>query len=161
MLSKLSAATVGPILAVVVLAVAAYFAVRQEIDRRRREADLSEADALHFARQDVRRFLGSVVMLLIAAGMVAGTLFDPRASRAAGRLFLAIWAGMGVLLCLLFWLAVHDWLSIRAYARRHRRALAEERAAALAEQQRRQAVRRASEEGWEDVNGPVDDDRPR
>jgi membrane protein implicated in regulation of membrane protease activity len=125
------------VLSAALVAIAAYFAVRQWRERRGRPTKLDAADARHFARQDWRRGLGSAVMTLIAIGLVVGTRLDPRAGRLERRLFLAVWLGVIALLSLLLVLAMLDWLAIRDYARRHRDALADERYAALVEERRK------------------------
>ena len=127
----------GLALAVGVVAVAAYFAVRQWLDRRRRDPGLSPEDADHYARQDVRRWAGSVIMALLAVGLVVGTRIDIRAGRPQRQLFSAVWLAEVVLLLVLPALALADWLATRRYARRHREALADERARVLEDYRRR------------------------
>jgi len=149
-----SATTASLVLTAVLLVLAAYFALRQWRDHRHRDPDLSEADADYFARQDVRRWLGSVVMVLLAAGIGFGTRINPRANPAARRLFGWVW--MGVIVLLLIWLilALLDWRAITAYARRHRQALAHERFAAFEEERRKQAARG---NGRGNPDGPISD----
>src|SRR5690242_12702967 len=91
-------ASEGLVLSVALVMIASAFAVGQWRDRRRRDPGLTEADADHFARQDVRRWLGSAVMVLIAVGIVAGTRID---ARAAGRLFGWTWLGVSSLVVVL------------------------------------------------------------
>ena len=134
-----SAATLGSILAAAVAVIAAGFAFWQWRERRNRASDLSAADLVHYARQDARRFLGSTVMLLIAAGMVFGLRINPR-NRLEGRLFGVVWIGVLALVCVLFALALLDWIAIRAYAGRHRRALIDERLAVIEAERRRLAT---------------------
>lgn len=134
------------ILAGTVMAVGAVFAVRQWLERRWRPADLPGADARHFARKDVRRLLGSAVMAAIALAIVASTRIDFRAGRAEGRLFAWTWMGILLGVVVLLALALLDWQANRLYARRHRRALAEERRALLEEIRRHARGNPAPEE---------------
>jgi uncharacterized membrane protein len=149
-----SAAATSLVLSAALLVLAAYFAVRQWRDRRDRDPDLSDADADYFARQDARRWLGSVVMVLLAAGIAFGTRINPRANREAGRLFGWVWIGVIVLLFIWLTLALLDWRAIAAYARRHREALANERYAALEEERRKRAARGNGRGG---PHGPIGD----
>jgi hypothetical protein len=135
-------ATESLILAAGVLAVAAYFAWRQWVERRRRGTQATRDDAIHFIRQDARRFLGSVLMALVAVGLCVGTRIDVRAGPSQRLLFSATWLGVIALVGLLLILAMLDWLATRAYARRHRRALLAERLAVIEQERRRLAGRR-------------------
>ncbi len=142
------------VIAVVLVVLALIFAVRQWSARRTRDGEeLSEADAHYLARQDVRRWLGSALMMIIAAGMIAGTRIDPRVSRTNLRLFAAIWIGICVLVCLLMLLAVIDWFAIRQYALRHRRALADQRREAIEAERRRWATLHAENSSPPGSNG--------
>jgi hypothetical protein len=127
-----SGAKEGLILATGVLILSAIFAWRQWVERHRREPELSVADADYFARKDRRRFLGTAILALIGIGMVIGSLIDFRASKAAGRLFLAVWVGVSLLVCVSLVFAMIDWVANRDYALRHRRELAEARRALFA-----------------------------
>ncbi len=120
-------AAVSLAISVGVAAVAVLLGLRQWHERRLRESDLSEADASHFARQDLRRGMGVVVMLLLAAGLSAGARVEPRLAGRANPLFIQLWLGVFLLILILLILAVLDWLSTRLYARRHVRAMARER----------------------------------
>jgi hypothetical protein len=121
------------ILAVAVIAVAGLLALRQFQERRNRAPDLSEADLLHFTRQDIRRFLGAGVMMLIALAILVGSRINPRVGGRPQRwLFAGVWLFVFMLITMLLILAARDWLATFTYARRHRRALADERREALA-----------------------------
>lgn len=127
----------GLIIVGVLVVLAVVFGVRQWLDRRGRDSALSEADARYFARQDARRLAGSSLMLLIAAGMTAGLALNPRADRATGQLWGLIWLGVGVLVIVLLLIGMIDWLELRTYADRHRRALDAERRATIEAERRR------------------------
>ncbi|MEO6810522.1 MAG: hypothetical protein ABI353_15510 [Isosphaeraceae bacterium] len=131
-----SGASESLVLAAALTAIAIYFSIRQWRDRLGRGGSLSEADALHFARQDARRWFGSAVMALLAAGIVIGTRIVVRGDRTRGRLFLAVWIVVAVLVGVLLVLALVDWLATIAYARRQRAELARERRAAIDDQRR-------------------------
>jgi hypothetical protein len=120
-------AAVSLVISIGVAAAAILLGLRQWHERRLREPDLSAADASHFARQDLRRALGVVVMLLLAAGLSAGARVEWRLAGRANPLFIQLWLGVFLLILILLVLAVLDWLSTRLYARRHVRAMARER----------------------------------
>ena len=107
--------------------IAVALGLRQWHERRQRETDLSGLDASHFVRQDLRRGLGVVVMLLLAVGLSAGSRLDPRLGGKANPVFVDVWLGVFLLILILLGLAVLDWVATRLYARRHRRAMARER----------------------------------
>ncbi|HEV3120455.1 MAG TPA: hypothetical protein VGY53_01065 [Isosphaeraceae bacterium] len=116
------------VLSLVVIAIAAILAVWQAHERRERDPELSEDDALHYARQDVRRFAGAAVMTLLGIGVLVGTRINARiGGRPQRLLFAGVWLAVFLLIMILLVLAWRDWLATFAYARRHRRALAEER----------------------------------
>jgi cation transport ATPase len=134
-------ATVSLALAIGVTVVAGVLALRQRHERRHREAELSEADARHFARQDLRRALVGVVMVLLALCVAVGSRIEPKLAGRTNAWFLAIWLAVFLQLFVLLWLALLDWIATWLYARRHRRALARERLQFLREEQRRRAYR--------------------
>ena len=136
-----SAAMTGLALAAALVVLAAYFAIRQWLDRRDRGPDLAAADADYLRRQDRRRWLGSAVMVLLAAGIAFGSWINPRASRAAGRLFGATWLGVITLLSAWLTLAILDWRATQVYARRRLKELIGQRGAALEDYRRRRAAR--------------------
>ena len=130
---------------------------------RNRDADLTEADARDFVRQDWRRGVGVVLMLLLALGIYVGSRIPPlidtefpydlevrQSVRAlsgawvetwvgghANPLFLAIWLAVIILLVVLLALAFFDWLATRRYAHRQRSSMARERLEILRETFRR------------------------
>ncbi|HWE39094.1 MAG TPA: hypothetical protein VG406_21275 [Isosphaeraceae bacterium] len=127
----------GRLLAAAVLAVALALMAWQWFERLRRPASRSQADARHFARQDFRRLLGAGVMALIALTVWQGAEINPRAGRHEARLWASSWLLVAALVLFLLALALVDLLSIRLYARRHRRDLAAQHRAALAAERRR------------------------
>ena len=120
-------AAVSLAISIGVAVVAAVLAIRQWHERRNRDPDLSEADAVHFARQDRRRGLGVVVMMLLAIGLSVGSRIMPRVGVRANPLFMETWLGVFLLVLILLVLAMLDWLATRLYARRHRQAMIRER----------------------------------
>ena len=100
---------------------AAVLALRQRYERRHREPGLSEADARHFARQDFRRALVGVVMVLLAWASRPARGSSTRSRGRANPWFLAVWLAVFTLIFILLWLALLDWIATWLYARRHRR----------------------------------------
>lgn len=127
----------GLMIVAVLVVLSVGFGVRQWLDRRRREMELNEADARYFARQDARRLGGSTLMLLIAAGMVAGLTVDPRVDPQSGRLWGFLWLAVTLLVIGLLVLGMADWLDLRTYAARQRRTLHAERLAVIEAERRR------------------------
>lgn len=114
-------------LALGVACVAGLLLVWQRVEGRRRGGDLSEEDAAHFARQEVRRWTVAGVMFLLAFWVFVGSRLDPR--DAAGRpnpRYVQAWLGVSLLVVVLLMLAAADWLATRRYARRHRSAIVRE-----------------------------------
>jgi hypothetical protein len=120
---------------------AAVLTVWQHYERRRREPVLTEADARHFARQDFRRAVVGVVLLLLALGITAGSRLEHMIAGQANPRFLAVWLAVFSLIFVLLWLALLDWIATWLYARRHRRQIARERIQFLRDQRRRRAYR--------------------
>ena len=133
-------AIAGLVLAALVLFAALGLAYRQWSDRRRRGDNLAEADAQHFARQDVRRSLGTTLMLVLGIGLGVGAFLMPPGDRREARLFARIWAGNCGLLVLLLILALLDWAATSAYAHRHRRALVQQHREGLKSELRRRST---------------------
>jgi len=112
--------------------IALFLGLWQRFDQRSRESDPNPLDRDYFRRQDRRRYLGVAVMA--ALGIVIypfiGVFYQPRGNeRTLGALGLVV----GALIIALLVLAHLDWLAIRQYARRHRRALEQERSRLLFE----------------------------
>jgi hypothetical protein len=124
---RLSEPAVAILLASVVGLIAAILALRQRYERGHRESNLSDLDARHFARQDLRRGIAAGVMGILAVGIVVGTHVEPKVAGKANPWFLALWLTIFGLILVLLWLALADWLATWHYARRHHRAMARER----------------------------------
>jgi hypothetical protein len=145
-------AAAGLVIGVTVVAVV--LALRQWYERRHREIGLSEADARHFARQDFRRALVGVVMILLALGVAIGSrLAHERAGR-PNPWFLTTWLAVFGLIFVLVWLALLDWIATWLYGRRHRRAIARARIEFLRDERRKRAYRG---NGQGDPQGPSAD----
>lgn len=129
-------ATAGLVVSLAVVSVAVVLALRQYREWLGREDDLSEADAKHFARQDMRRGIGVGVMVLLAPGLSIGSRLEPRVGGRTNPMFVPVWLGIFVLIFALLVLALLDLIATRLYARRHRRVLFEERIEALRDEYR-------------------------
>lgn len=155
---------IGHLLSVAVLTVAFLLGYRQWRERRARGSDLSEADARYFARQDVRRLVGAVLMALVAVGISVGSrMVVLKGDREAGRWFIRTWLAVGITLLGLLGLALIDWVATRAYARRHHRALLQDRRQVLREiedELHRRQRRAATGDGRGPRNGPPEDRPP-
>jgi hypothetical protein len=114
-----------------VTAIAGGLALRQWYERRHRETGLPEADTRHFARQDFRRSVVAVVMLLLALCIGVGSGLEPKLGGRPNVQFLAIWLAAIALIFVLVWLAILDWLATWLYGRRQRRAIDRERIALI------------------------------
>ena len=158
-----SLATTSLVLSITVAAIAVALGARQWSERAAREPDLSSDDRKYFARQDLRRWLGVVLMLILAVGIFAGSRMapsvpvfpmdpgvrqgwqalagswtEPLVLMRANLRFVAVWTGLIVLLPALLVLALFDWLATRRYALRQRHSMARQRIEIL-----RQTLRRA------------------
>ncbi len=120
------------IFAIGTVAVAAFLGLWQWYDKRARRADADATDRLFSKRQDLRRSIGIVMMLLLAGAIFfvdsAGT------SRRAQAVYLVF---LAALIIGLLALALFDALSTLRYARRQRRELAQEHAKLMLEVIRR------------------------
>jgi hypothetical protein len=125
--------------------VAIFLALRQWYEWRARALDLSDDDRGYFFRQDVRRGLGVVVMLVLAGGLYLGSRIPPQVAGHASLTFVQVWLAIGSLIIVMLGLALLDWISTRLYARRHHRALALERRKLLRETLRKQLGDQQSE----------------
>jgi hypothetical protein len=122
-----STAVVSLALAAGVTLVAGVLTLRQHKERRRRDPDLSEDDARYYTRQDVRRALVGVVMVLLAVGIAVGSRIDPARANLDRAWFLAVWLIVFGLILFLLLLALLDWIATWLYGRRHYREIARER----------------------------------
>jgi hypothetical protein len=141
-------------LSVGVAAVALLLAWRQWREGRGRESDLSAADSAHFLRQDIRRWMGVVVMILIAVALAVGSRVEPKAAGRTNPWFVVVWLTVCVLVLVLLVLALFDWLGTSRYARRHRQAIARARRELFEEQRRRRSYRGDGDSRPDPTNGP-------
>jgi hypothetical protein len=121
----------------------------QFLDQRGRGESLSEEDRAHFTRQDVRRWVVSFVMLLLAAAIFAGSRMDAKVEGRPNLWFVGTWGGVFLLVILLLVFALVDWLATQSFARRHRGAIVREGLEILRDEMRLRARKPA--------NGPVSD----
>jgi cytochrome c oxidase subunit IV len=140
--------SLGLILAGGLLALSASFAYRQWIERNERTDELPAIDARYFEGKDSRRFGNSAIMAMIAVGIAAGVVIDPRAGRLQRQTWAAIWAVILILVLVLVVLALIDAFATYQYGMRQRQALADERLV-LEYDLRRQVEAAAREEGFE------------
>ena len=75
-------AAVSLALSILIVVVAALLVVWQWYECRHRATELSEADASHFARQDVRRWMVTVILILLAVGVTLGSRIEAQGRRA-------------------------------------------------------------------------------
>ena len=66
-------------------------------------------------------------MAVIALGIVVGSRINHRVAGGQHRVFVWVWIGVFVLIFVLLILAGRDWLDTLGYARRQRKAIADER----------------------------------
>jgi putative copper export protein len=116
-----------------IVLIAVFLGMRQWYERRAREVDLPDADRRYFFRQDVRRWLGVAVMLILAALLYVGSRVPPKIGDRANLNFVQVWLVVGGLIVVMLVLALLDWISTRVYAHRQQRHLASERLRLLRE----------------------------
>jgi hypothetical protein len=119
--------TASLILSLAIAFAAVSLAMRQWSEWRNREPHLSPADRIHFSRQDWRRVIGIVVLLLLAYGVRIGSLLEPMVAGGANPHFLMAWLVVFELIFLALGLALWDWLATRKYAARHKQSMARSR----------------------------------
>ncbi len=120
-------AEIGLLLSAFVVFIAAVLAHRQWRDRRHRDVDRDGAEAAYYSRQDIRRWLGVVVMTLIALGLGVGVRIPHIVGGRTNPLFVQVWLVVFLLIFALLLLALLDWYATRRYAYRHRREMLHER----------------------------------
>ncbi|WZO99783.1 hypothetical protein EP7_001396 [Isosphaeraceae bacterium EP7] len=146
--------------ALVALAAGALMAWQIRDRERRQFDDLSDEDDGYFRRQDRRRLIGGLVMLLLAVGVVVGTRIHPGEPRRPNFDFVRIWIGVGALLLFLLGLAMRDWIETRFYALRHREIIRLARLQLLEDElNRRRSANAGSGGNGEVVAWPEGDDR--
>lgn len=103
-------------------------------------------------------------MALVAVGISVGSrMVVLKGDREAGRWFIRTWLAVGITLLGLLGLALIDWVATRAYARRHHRALLQDRRQVLREiedELHRRQRRAATGDGRGPRNGPPEDRPP-
>lgn len=124
--------------------IALFLGLRQWYERRARESGLSDLDASHFSRQDVRRRLGVGVLATIALLVLVGSVISPRSGGQVNLLFVVLWLVVMALVVLLLILALADWSATRAYERRHRRQLFRQSLDEIRRDARESAARRGT-----------------
>ena len=97
-----------------VLLAAALMAYRQRAERAKRPPASIVDDARYYARQDVRRFVGTALMLMLAAGLAIGSTLGPIRDRVEARFFARTWVAVATLVGSLLALALADWLATRS-----------------------------------------------
>src|SRR5215831_100139 len=118
-----SLAAVSLVLSIAVASIAVALGARQWSERATREPDLSADDRKHFLRQDLRRWIGVTLMLILAVGIfvgsrmaptvatvpleagaregwqaLAGPWVEPLVLKRANLRFVAVWVGLLVLI---------------------------------------------------------------
>jgi Flp pilus assembly protein TadB len=114
------------VLSGLILVAAAFLGWRQWRDYRSRTRQLSPLDENHFVRQDIRRLLGTIILVLVSLATGIGGQMPAKVGGQANVKFVQIWSGVAFLIVALLFLALLDWLSTRLYARRHRQRLTKE-----------------------------------
>jgi hypothetical protein len=149
------------VLSGLILFAAAFLGWWQWRDYRSRPRQLSPLDENHFVRQDIRRLLGTIVLVLLSVAIGFGGQLPPKVGGVANNKFIQIWSGVAFLIVALLFLALLDWFSTRLYARRHRQRLTREGLAIVeAELRIKTEIRRKQEElsQEEGSNGYHEDD---
>ena len=126
-------ASSGALMSCGITLIALFLGLRQWYESRARGPNLSDLDRGYFSRQDLRRWLGVVIMLVLALGIWIGAKTEPKIAGKANVAFVRVWLAVIVLILVLLALALFDWLATRVYARRLRRSLARERVELLRE----------------------------
>ncbi len=141
------------VLAIVILLAAVFLGWWQWRDYRVRPTGLSRLDDDHFGRQDMRRALGTIVLLLLAVALFVGGRMPHEVAGKANLKFVQVWAGAAFLVVVLLILAMLDWFSTRLYATRHRERLAKEGLSIVeAELRIKTAIRRAETQSDRDTD---------
>ncbi|AGA26009.1 hypothetical protein [Singulisphaera acidiphila] len=140
-------AAVSLALSIGIVAVAIVLLIWLWYERRERDTELSEHDARHFKRQDFRRALVALILLVLAFEIFVGSPMEPIVRGRKNYAFFVIWLSAFALILGLLLLAMLDWLATRLYARRHLQQLARERLEILREEQQKDAPRDGSLNG--------------
>lgn len=141
----------GIALAVLIVAIAVYFALQQRktLAMLRHDTELSLADRRYWHRQVVRRLVSSVLLLVFAAMLVGWLIMQPtldslrpaepvadmpESTKAWLRFFVGYVIAALLVFGLILLVAVLDFLATARYGARHRRLLEDDRRAALQEE---------------------------
>jgi hypothetical protein len=138
------------ILSACLCAVSLLLGLAEWYTRRGRGGELSEADLDHFWRQDRRRSVGIGILLLLALLLPLGSRLNPGPNAEENLSFFVAWILVLVLLVVLLFLAVIDWMATRAYAARHRKQILRESIEAT-----RRSVHAANRPATRDSDGPA------
>ena len=95
-------------------------------ERRSRSDDRESEDGRHFARQELRRAVVAVIMLVASAGIFLGAHLSPKTNERPNLLFVEVWLAVFGLVLVLLVSALIDWTATRRYARRQRQAIVRE-----------------------------------
>lgn len=140
-------AAVSLALSIGIVAVAIVLLIWLWYERRERDTELSEHDARHFKRQDFRRALVALILLVLAFEVFVGSPMEPKVGGRKNYAFFVIWLSAFALIFGLLLLAMLDWLATRLYARRHLQQLARERLEIFREEQRKDTPHDGSRNG--------------
>jgi hypothetical protein len=110
-----------------IVLIAVFLGARQYYEWRAREPNLPDPDRRYYQRQDLRRALGTAVMLVLAGGLYIGSRIPPKVGERANLFFVQVWLAIGGLIILMLGMALLDWVATRLYARRQVRRLASEK----------------------------------
>lgn len=119
-------APVSLILAGLVFCSAVFLGYRQYREARHRPPALLPRDEKYFALQDLRRAIGTIVLLILSLALAVGGQMPTRINGKANLKFIQIWSGVAFLLVALLGLAALDMLATRIYARRQRQQIVDE-----------------------------------
>ena len=143
----------GLVLAVGVFAVAVALAGWHWVELRKPAPIGSEADALHFARQNARRCAVAGIKMVLVPLLFVGSRTGHRLNGRPNAVFIAVWLVVFTLVTALLILAGIDWLATRQFARRTRSAIVREGMELLGEEMKARA-RQASKKR-EDGDGSM------
>ncbi|AMV39424.1 hypothetical protein [Planctomyces sp. SH-PL62] len=118
--TELQSASQG--LAIGVSLIALFLGLRQWYEQRAR-GGLADEDAAFHRRQDVRRWLGVVVMATLAAVVFAGSGVPPNFQGKGNPAFVLVWLAVLGLIVVSLGVALWDWSATWRFAREKRRAL--------------------------------------
>ena len=112
-----------------IILVAVFLGLWQWFDRRARDPETNEADREFFRLQDGRRWVGIIVMGVLAVAIAVVPAISSWIPPSAQRIWpVASLCGLVGLILALLSLALLDAMATWRYARRHRRELAKEHA---------------------------------